>query len=126
MPLPHQKIPLITFFLRLQPEFQVIPEVTANSRPVRILPFEFLNNLSYPAAESSKALGLSNPSANKVKENFAAHFLSPPSKAISNKTKTYPPCGFDSLRQACGSWNYSPRTSKFEHCVRKDAIPPGV
>jgi hypothetical protein len=88
MPLPHQKIPLITFFLRLQPEFQVIPEVTGNSRPVRILPFEFLNNLSYPAAESSKALGLSNLSANKVKENFAAHFLSPPSNAISNKAKT--------------------------------------
>lgn len=62
--------------------------MTGNSSPVRILFLEFLNNLSYPSPESSKALGLGNPSANKVKENFAGHFLSPPLKAISNKAKT--------------------------------------
>lgn len=48
MPLPHQKIPLITLFLRFPPKFQVIPEETGKSRPVRILFLEFLNNLSYP------------------------------------------------------------------------------
>lgn len=87
MPQPNQIISLTTFFLHAQPGPHFIPEATGNSRPIRILLFQFLNNLPCLLAESSEAFGLSNLKAKKAKENFAGHFFSPHSNAISDKAR---------------------------------------